>query len=119
MHGVDFYHPFFEYSHNSSAEEKRLYASMAAQFAAAFHKNWTMYLGESKYPRPYAIESTYDGTTSEYMADKGIKGFIVETPCDVTDNRYNAAPNYFANYSKGNKLAVDMLVNLIQYFGCL
>ena len=119
MHGVDFYHPFFEIAQTSSEEDKKLYATLAAKFAAAFYQNWNDYLGESQYPRPYTVLSTYSGTTTSYVASLGIKGFTVETPCDIVSNQYNPAPNYFKNYSKGNKLSKDMLINLIQYFGNL
>lgn len=117
MHGVDYFHPFFEFSNKNSEENKKLYVQMAAQLAAAFYEDWTNYLGKNDYPRPYAVESTYSGTTSDYITEKGIRGFTIETPCDITGNRKLASPNYFTSYSKSNKISVDMLINLIQYLG--
>lgn len=119
MHGVDFYHPFFEIAKSNTDELKKLYGGLAAKFAAAFLENWSSYLGNSDYPRPYTVISTYNGTTMEYIASIGIKGFTVETPCDIVSNQYNPAPNYFKNYSKSNKITKDMLINLIMFLGKL
>ena len=119
MHGVDFYHPFFEIAKSNTDELKKLYGGLAAKFAAAFWENWNSYLGNSDYPRPYCVVSTFEGTTSEYVTNAGIKGFTVETPCDIVSNQYNPAPNYFKNYSKSNKITKDMLINLIMFLGKL
>ena len=87
VHGVDFYHPFFEIAQNSNESDKKLYATMAAKLAAAFYNNWNDYLGTSKYPRPYTVISTYSGTTTSYITGLGIKGFTLETPCDIVSCR--------------------------------
>lgn len=119
VHGVDFFHPFFEIDKKTNEADKKLYATIAAKFASAFFENWNVYIGTSQYPRPYTVVSTYDGLTISYTTDLGMKCIIVETPCDIVSNQYNPAPNYFKSYSKSNKLTKDMLINLIQYFGKL
>ena len=54
--------------------------------------------------------------TIDYTESIGIKGSIVETPCDVMSNQYNPSPNLFKSYSKSNKMTKDMLINIIDYF---
>lgn len=118
VHGCDFFHPYFIYP-GTNEEYAKIYASLAMKLSVAFFNNWNDYIGLSKYPRPYAVISTYTGTTGGYVNSIGMKGFTLETPCDIVNNQYNPAPNYFKNYSKGNKLTKDMLINIIQYFGLL
>lgn len=117
MHGVDFFYPFFECAASTPADRKVLYSQMAAQFAGAFYDNWNSYLGKKDYPRPYSVISTYNGLTIDYTESLNIQGFIVETPVDITGNRLAPAPNYMQSYSKSNKIAMDMLINLLGYFG--
>ena len=116
MHGVDYYHPFFECAANTSQDHKIIYANEAANLASMFYYNWKNYLNDGKEdlaPRPYLIISQYQGMTISYTESIGIKGYIIETPCDIVDNAKNPAPNSFLSKSKSNKLTIDMLTNLL------
>ena len=116
IHGVDLYTPFLEPAKNASTENLKKYAHIAYKLASDLKSNWDGIFVDKGWCRPYLLKSTYDGTTINYTESIGIKGFIVETPCDVISNQYNPAPNYFKSYSKSNKMTKDMLINIIDYF---
>lgn len=117
VHGVDYFHPFCEPYENDPYN--KIYAQTMTKFASVFNANWDKYLGtkNKQATRPYTVISTYSGTTTEYTTQLGIPGFILETPCDIVNNQYNPEPNLFKNYSKSNKIAKDMIINFIIYFG--
>ena len=113
MHGVDFYTPFLEFNGDNNV---KLYSHIAFRMASQFKSNWDKVFGERSWSRPYLLRSTYLGTTIVYTSSIGLKGLIVETPCDVINNQYNPAPNYFKSYSKSNKMTKDMLMSILRFF---
>ena len=116
IHGVDYYTPFLEPSKNVNTQNLKKYAHIAYKLASDLKSNWDGVFVDRGWCRPYLLKSTYDDITIDYTESIGIKGFIVETPCDVISNQYNPAPNFFKSYSKSNKMTKDMLINIIDYF---
>lgn len=115
MHGVDYYTPFIEVASEDN-DNIKLYSHITFRMASLFKSNWDKVFGKKSWSRPCLVKSTYSGMTIDYTHSKGIKGFIVETPCDVVNNQYNPAPNYFKSYSKSNKMTKDMLMQILRHF---
>lgn len=121
-HNVDFYTPFFEFTNDDENVQAKYFASMAAKFAFMFKDNWNTYFRIlQKAPYLYAVISTYAGTFGDYVLKKGILSTIIESPADISQNRYDreSTPGVvkMMPYSTGLKIAKELLINSIIYMG--